>query len=174
MPPARRRGGSPVDGPAVLAELPSAGARPGSARTALRRRLAASPALAHLQPTLEELGPDTCVLRLPYRPELTNGSGTVHGGMLATLADTAVAFALSTNFDGKMGFATADLTIHFLARARSDVRARARILKKGRRVNVGRRRHRRTPAGRAVARALATFVLTTSSFDYAPEGKKEK
>lgn len=147
-------------------------ALPPDLKDRLQRRLSASPALAHLHPTLEELEPDSCVIRLPYRVELTNGSGTVHGGVLATLADTAVAFALSTNFDGKMGFATADLTIHFLARARSDVRARARILKKGRRINVG--DVEIVDAGdRAVARALASFVLTTSSFDYAPEGKKE-
>jgi uncharacterized protein (TIGR00369 family) len=139
----------------------------------LRRRLAASPALAYLRPVLEQLGPDSCVLRLPYRPELTNGSGTMHGGVLAMLADTAVAFALSTNFNGKMGFATADLTIHFLARARSDVEARARILKKGRRINVG-DVEIVDAGGRGVARALASFVLTTSSFDYAPEGKEEK
>ena len=87
----------------------------------LRKRLADSPALAWLRPSLEELSLDRCVLRLPYRPEITNGSGTVHGGVLAALADSAVAFALATNFDGKMGFATADLTIHFLRRARSEV-----------------------------------------------------
>ncbi|HEY7111294.1 MAG TPA: PaaI family thioesterase [Thermoanaerobaculia bacterium] len=141
-------------------------------RERLERRLAGSPALAHLQPVLEELGPDTCVVRLPYRPELANLSGTLHGGVLAMLADTAIAFALSTNFDGKMGFATADLTIHFLARARADVWARARILKKGRRVNVG-DVDMTDVAGRLVARALATFVLTTSAFDDAPEGKEE-
>jgi len=138
----------------------------------LRGRLAASPVLARLGASLEELAPDRAVLKLPYREEISNGSGTVHGGILATLADTAVAFALSTNFDGKMGFATADLTIHFLARARADVWARARILKKGRRINVG-DVDITDAAGRAVARALATFVLTTSAFEYAPEGKKD-
>ncbi len=139
----------------------------------LRARLAASPALAHLCLVLEELGPDRSVIRLPYREEVTNGSGTVHGGILATLADTAVAFALSTNFDGKMGFATADLTIHFLARARSDIWARARILKKGRRINVG-DVELVDAQGRAVARVLASFALTTASFDYAPEGKNNE
>jgi uncharacterized protein (TIGR00369 family) len=134
----------------------------------LRKRLADSPALAWLSPSLEELGLDFCVLRLPYREEITNGSGTVHGGVLATLADSAVAFALATNFDGKMGFATADLTIHFLRRARGEVLARARILKKGQRVNVGEVQIV-DGAGREVARVLATFILTTSSFDYAPE-----
>jgi uncharacterized protein (TIGR00369 family) len=134
----------------------------------LRKRLADSPALGWLSPTLEELALDLCVLRLPYREAITNGSGTVHGGILATLADTAVAFALATNFDGKMGFATTDLTIHFLRRARSEVRARGRILKKGRRVNVG-EVEIVDADGLEVARVLATFLLTTSSFDYAPE-----
>ena len=133
----------------------------------LRTRLASSPALQWLQPTLEELELDFCVLRLRYRPELTNGSATIHGGVLATLADTAVAFALSTNFDGKMGFATADMTIHYLRRAKDDVLARARILKKGRRVNVG-EVDIVDSGSRSVARALTTFLLTTSSFDYLP------
>src|SRR6266498_2445564 len=133
----------------------------------LRRRLASSPALRWLEPTLDELELDFCVLGLRYRPELTTGSATIHGGVLATLADTAVAFALSTNFDGKMGFATADMTIHFLRRARSDVRARARIVKKGRRINVG-EVDVVDVEDLAVARVLASFLLTTSSFDYLP------
>jgi uncharacterized protein (TIGR00369 family) len=137
----------------------------------LRRRLASSPALQWLRPTLEELDLDSCVLGLKYRPELTNGSPTIHGGVLATLADTAVAFALSTNFDGKMGFATTDLTIHFLRRAKTDVKARARILKKGKRVNVG-EVDILDADGNVVARALTTFLLTTSSFDYLPGGAR--
>ena len=133
----------------------------------LRQRLASSPALQWLRPELVELELDHCVLGLKYRPELTNGSPTMHGGVLATLADTAVAFALSTNFDGKMGFATTDLTIHFLRRAKSDVFARARILKKGRRVTVG-EVDVVDVDGHLVARVLTTFLLTTSSFDYLP------
>jgi len=134
----------------------------------LRGRLSASPALGWLGASLEEVGLDRAVLKLPYREEITNGSGTVHGGVLATLADTAMAFALSTNFDGKMGFATSDLTIHFLRRARGDVWARARLVKKGKRVNVG-EVEIVDARGTEVARVLASFLLTTSSFDYAPE-----
>jgi uncharacterized protein (TIGR00369 family) len=136
----------------------------------LSRRLEFVPALQLLGPVLEHLELDACVLKLPFRRELTNGSGTMHGGVLATLADTAMAFALSTNFDGKMGFATSDLTIHFLRRARSDVWARARVVKKGRRVNVG-EVDVVDGQGDSVARAMTSFILTTSSFDYAPEGR---
>ena len=128
------------------------------------------PALAWLNASLEEMSLGHAVLRLPYREQITNGSGTIHGGVLATLADTAVAFALSTNFDGKMGFATADLTIHLPA-----PRAHRRLgegpdFQERTRVNVG--EVSMTDAdGREVARALTSFLLTTSSFDYAPEGK---
>ena len=135
-----------------------------------RARLAAAPALAWLQASLEELEPDYAGVKLPYRRELTNGSGTIHGGVLATLADTAVAFALSTSFDGKMGFATSDMTIHFLRRARGEVWARARIVKKGQRVNVG-DVVIVDAAGQMLARALASYLLTTSSFAYVAEGK---
>ncbi len=151
---------TPQPGPALAPDL----------LARLRGRLAASPAIGSLHPVLEEISLDYAVLKLPYREEVSNGSGTVHGGILATLADTAVAFALSTNFDGKMGFATADLTIHFLRRARGDVWARARIVKKGRRINIG-DVEIVDAGGRPVARVLASFLLTTSSFDYAPEGK---
>jgi uncharacterized protein (TIGR00369 family) len=136
----------------------------------LRRRLGLVPALQLLGPVLEDLELDACVLKLPFRRELTNGSGTIHGGVLATLADTAMAFALSTNFDGKMGFATSDLTIHFLRRARGDVWARARVVKKGRRINVG-EVDVVDDRGESVARAMTSFILTTSTFDYAPEGR---
>lgn len=155
--------------PTTLAERPPKGVA-ADLIDRLRTRLAASPAIGWLRPELEELGLDRVVLRLPYREEVTNGSGTVHGGILATLADTAVAFALSTNFDGKMGFATADLTIHFLRRARGDVWAHARIVKKGERIAVGEVAVL-DAEGREMARALASFALTTSAFDYVPEGR---
>ncbi len=154
---------------AISAARPAGGLAP-DLRERLSRRLAASPALGWLRPGLEQLELDYAVVKLPYRDEITNGSGTVHGGILAALADTAVAFALATNFDGKMGFATSDLTIHFLRRAQGDVWARARIVKKGKRVNVG-DVEIVDGQGRAVARVLASFLLTTSSFDYVPEGK---
>jgi uncharacterized protein (TIGR00369 family) len=96
---------------------------------------------------------------MPFRPEVSNGHGAVHGGALATLADSAMAFALSTNFDGEMGFATADLTIHYFKRARTDVTARARVVKKGKRINVG-IIELFDNGGDLVATALTSFLLT--------------
>jgi acyl-coenzyme A thioesterase PaaI-like protein len=63
------------------------------------------------------------------------------------------------------------MTIHFLRRAKSDVRARARIVKKGRRINVG-EVDVVDVEDRSVARVLTSFLLTTSSFDYLPERER--
>jgi uncharacterized protein (TIGR00369 family) len=125
----------------------------------LSERLRNHPIAAMLRPTIEELSLDGCVLRMPFRPEISNGHGAVHGGVLATLADSAMAFALSTNFDGEMGFATADLTIHYFKRARTDVTARARVVKKGKRINVGIIDLYDT-GGDLVATVLTSFLLT--------------
>src|ERR1700682_1856323 len=150
------RGGSSELAPDLLARL--------------RRRLAGSPAIGWLHPVLEEISLDRAVLKLPYREEVSNGLGTGQRGILAALPDTAVALALLTNSDGRRGSATAALPSHFLRRARGDVWAHARIVKKGTRINVG-DVEILDASDRPVARVLASFVLTTSSFDYVPEGK---
>ncbi|MDX1584084.1 MAG: PaaI family thioesterase, partial [Thermoanaerobaculia bacterium] len=69
----------------------------------------------------------------------------------------------STNFDGKMGFATSNLSIHFLRRAKSGIRAEANIIKKGSKVCVG-YVEMRDDEGVLVATSTCDFVLTTSKF----------
>ena len=78
-------------------------------------------------------------MRANYREQITNGvrsKGTIHGGVVASLADTTCAFALATNFDGQMSFATVDLHVNFLARAQSKIFAHAHVIRKGSRINV--------------------------------------
>lgn len=130
----------------------------------MRERLQTHPLDALLHPTIEALSLDYCELKMPFRPEISNGQGAVHGGLLATLADSAMAFALATNFDGQMGFATADLTIHYFKPARTDITARARVVKKGRRINVGVIDLFDTD-GDLVATVLTSFMLTTSQLE---------
>jgi uncharacterized protein (TIGR00369 family) len=132
-------------------------------RARLEARLASHPVSALIHPRIEKLELDACELAMPFRTEVSNGYGAIHGGALATLADTAMAFALATNFDGEMGFATADLTIHYFKPARTDVVARARVVKKGRRINVGLVDILDTD-GDLVATVLTSFMLTTSTF----------
>jgi uncharacterized protein (TIGR00369 family) len=85
-----------------------------------------------------------CVMKLEFRPEFDNTTGAVHGGILAMLADTAVACALGTLFED-MNFATA-------------VTATAQIIKKGGKVCVG-TCEIHDPRGELVATVIADFVL---------------
>jgi uncharacterized protein (TIGR00369 family) len=105
-----------------------------------------------------ELGADRCVMSVSFKPEFDNTTGAIHGGVLAMLADTAVAVALSTSWDGRMDFATSNLNIHYLRRAITAVTATATIIKKGSRICVG-SCDIHDAEGKLVATAIGDFVL---------------
>lgn len=102
-----------------------------------------------------------CVMTTDFKPEFDNTTGVIHGGILAMLADTAVACALATQTNGDMNFATANLNIHFLRPAHSAITATATIIKKGNKVAVG-TVDIHDAEGRQVATATADFVLHNS------------
>jgi acyl-CoA thioesterase len=62
-----------------------------------------------------EVGEGRCELRMPVREEMTNGFGTAHGGIVFSLADTALAFC--TNSSGEIAVAL-DCTISYPAAVR--------------------------------------------------------
>ncbi len=72
------------------------------------------------------------------RPELTRMEGILHGGALASLIDTAAAFAVLSVLTPDQQTVTVDLTIHYLRPVTAgQVAARARVVRAGRRlVNV--------------------------------------
>jgi uncharacterized protein (TIGR00369 family) len=66
----------------------------------------------------EEVRVDYARMRLPYRPELRQPAGMIHGGAIATLIDTVVVPALGSAFDEVPFMVTIDLQIRFLGAAR--------------------------------------------------------
>ena len=82
---------------------------------------------------LVEVARGTALLALTVRPELTRMEGIMHGGALASLMDTASAFAVLTLLTPAEATVTVDLTLHFLRPISSgQVKARARVLRAGR------------------------------------------
>jgi uncharacterized protein (TIGR00369 family) len=74
---------------------------------------------------------------LEVREELTRMGGLLHGGAVASLLDTAAAFAVHTLLEPEKRTVTIDLTIHFLRPVTfGRVEARARVLREGRRVAI--------------------------------------
>ena len=57
---------------------------------------------------------DRAVIAVDMRDDLRQPSGVLHGGMTATLIDTAMAFAVRTRLPISEATATIDLTIHYL------------------------------------------------------------
>src|SRR5947208_10154375 len=76
-------------------------------------------------------------IHLDIRDELKQNQGVVHGGAIASLIDTASAFAVLTQIDLSERVTTTDLTIHYLRPATTGrMTAVARIIRGGRRLFV--------------------------------------
>jgi uncharacterized protein (TIGR00369 family) len=97
-------------------------------------QVAASPFHAALGISVDAVRVGEIDLRLEARPEHTNLLGTVHGGVLATLADTAAGLAVRTSIPRGSRHVSANLDVQYLAPAAVDT-----LLATGRVVRLGRR-----------------------------------
>ena len=74
---------------------------------------------------------------LDLRDELTRMEGIMHGGAIASLLDTAAAFAVHTLLEPGQRTLTVDLTVHYLRPVLGGrIEARARILRAGHRLII--------------------------------------
>ena len=94
-------------------------------------------ALLDLQ--LESVDHGKAVMRMPFRPEITNGTGAVHGGAIVSLCDTVFYVALASIYGRDQDTTTVALQCNFLAPALPphDLIAEARVLHGGRRIVYG-------------------------------------
>lgn len=81
----------------------------------------------------EEIRTDYCRMRLPYRPELEQPAGVVHGGAIATLIDTVVVPAVGQAYGPDWLYLTVGMTISYLgAVVQEDAIAEGWIEQRGR------------------------------------------
>jgi len=93
------------------------------------------PFLQHLGIEVEAVGPGTSTLLLPVREELSRNDGIIHGGAVASVIDSAFAFAIIPLLAENERTVTVDLTIHYLRPLSGGVaKASARVVRAGRRV----------------------------------------
>ena len=95
--------------------------------------------VALLDLKLESVEKGRAVMRMPYRSEISNGTGAVHGGAIVSLCDTCFYIALASIFGRDQDTTTAALACTFLAPALPphDLVAKATVLKAGRRIVYG-------------------------------------
>jgi uncharacterized protein (TIGR00369 family) len=107
---------------------------------------------------LEEVGSGTATLAVNVRKELTQNSGVVHGGAIASLIDTATAFAIITLLGPQERVTTVDLTISYLRPVtKGRLRAQAKVVRAGRRLLVV-SAEVLTEDSTLIATALSTYI----------------
>lgn len=96
----------------------------------------------HLGMKVEELGPTSCRIFLPFRDELVGDPfrPALHGGVISTLADTAGGLAVFARVGMTHArVSTVDLRVDYYAPAgKADLRAVAEVVRLGNRVGVAR------------------------------------
>lgn len=86
---------------------------------------------------LDDISSGTATLGLNVRKQLTQNHGVVHGGAIASLIDTATAFAIISLLAPRERVTTVDLTVSYLRPlTEGRVTAVARVLRAGRRLFV--------------------------------------
>ena len=105
-----------------------------------------------------ELSPGRAVITLVTHDSHTHEYG-VHGGVLATLADTAAAAALFTEVPMDTRMATVEMKINFLSAHKEGLlRAEGTVLRRGRRLAVAEAEIFNS-TGKSIAKSLLTFSL---------------
>ena len=98
-------------------------------------------------------------LKMPYRKELTNPHGSIHGGAITSLADTAMAVAISSKYLYSSLY-TVKLEIKFKSPAnKGEIFAEARVIDKRKRLVFG-RVEIRDEEGKLLAQVATTFYST--------------
>lgn len=105
-----------------------------SMRQAVPETMLATPYLSWLGLRFERYAPDEAVMRLPFRPELTNDGTYYHGGVVAAALDTTGAAAAWSNHDFNKGMraSTVAMSLQYVGAAKhSDLVCRAKVVRRG-------------------------------------------
>jgi len=123
----------------------------------LRERLAQNPFVIFMGVKVPELGEGYARFTLEIRPDFHNSQGFLQGGVIAALADEAVAYALfSLVPEGEM-ISTVEMKINFLAPVQNgQIEAQAHIRKRGRTLSLG--EVEVTQGERLVAKGMCTYI----------------
>ncbi|MEU6368611.1 PaaI family thioesterase [Streptomyces sp. NPDC046931] len=153
------------DDPAVTAEAAGRTSGLEVLREILAGRLPAAPLAATLGMALLEVERGRAVFSLVPGEEHYNPIGSVHGGVYATLLDSAAGCAVHSTLPEGMGYTSLDLTVKFLRPVTVDtgeVRAVGTVLSSGRRTALA-QAQLFDGADRLLAHATSTCVLFPTS-----------
>ena len=103
-----------------------------------RESFARQKAMTLIGARLTAVEPGATEIALPYRDDLTQQKGFVHGGIIGMIADTACGYAAFSLMPADSSLVTVEYKINILAPARGSLVARGEVIRPGRTLTVTR------------------------------------
>ena len=106
--------------------------------TRVRDSFGRQKAMALIGATLAAVEPGRVEITLPYREDLTQQKGYIHGGILGMIADSACGYAAFSLMPADCSLVTVEYKMNILAPALRSLVARGEVVKAGRTLTVAR------------------------------------
>ena len=104
-----------------------------------RASFARQQAMALIGARMASIEPGRCEIELPFRVDLTQQKGYLHGGIVGMIADTACGYAAYSLMPASSSLVTVEYKINIVAPGLGErFLARAEVLKPGRRLSITR------------------------------------
>lgn len=121
-------------------------------------------AMSHVGASLAAVAPGRVEIRLPFRDELTQQKGYVHGGIIGMIADSAAGYAAFSLMPASASLVTVEYKMNILAPGRGTLVARGEVLKPGRTLTVA-RAEVYSEDGKHVASMQQTLMMLADTAD---------
>ena len=107
---------------------------------------------------VEEVRVDYCRMRLPFKPELLQAGGLVHGGAIASLLDAVLVPAVGSVLERGARYSTVDLHVQFIGAIKDeDAVAEGWVTKRGRSIVFCESEAHGAESGRLLAKSVLTY-----------------
>jgi len=104
----------------------------------IRASFARQKAMALIGASLTNVAPGAVEIALPFRDDLTQQKGFVHGGIIGMIADTACGYAAYSLMPADCSLVTVEYKMNILTPATASLAARGEVVKAGRTLTVAR------------------------------------
>jgi uncharacterized protein (TIGR00369 family) len=131
----------------------------------VRDSFARQKAMALIGASLAAVEPGHVAIALPFREDLTQQKGFVHGGILGMIADSACGYSAFSLMPADCSLVTVEYKINILTPARGSLVAKGQVVKPGRTLTVA-RAEVYSEDGKHVASMQQTLMTLTGTPDH--------
>ena len=129
-----------------------------------RESFARQKAMTLIGATLTVVEPGYVEIELPFRDDLTQQKGYIHGGVLGMIADTACGYCAFSLMPAGCSLVTVEYKINILAPARRSLVAKGQVVRPGRTLPIA-RAEVYADDGRHIASMQQTLMMLENTAD---------